>query len=90
MAKNKEIVNVDISCKQAQETDTLTKDGQRTTYTGNYKGTLTVGDAVVTVAVTFKSDDKDILESVVPLTVGAKRMLSLSVTNEDLSNHVDT
>lgn len=88
MVKKKDTVEIDLSCKQAQETDTLTKDGQRTTYTGVYRGTLPVGDNVVTVELKLKSDDKNALDGVVPLVVGATRMMSLSLTNEDLDNHV--
>ena len=90
MIKKNEVKSIDISCKQTQASDTLTKDGERTTYTGTYKGVLTVGDKAVTAELKLKCDDKDVLEDVVPLTVGATRKMELSLTNEDLDNHKET
>ena len=90
MVNKKDAVSIDLSCKQTQASDTLTKDGERTTYTGTYKGTMTVGEKVVTAELKLKSDDKDTLEGVVPLLVGATRKMELSLTNEDLDNHAET
>lgn len=81
------VKSIDLSCKQTTENDVETKDGQRTTYTGVYKGTMLAGDILVSVELKLKCDDRDALEMCVPLTVGAKRKMELSLTNEDLDNH---
>jgi hypothetical protein len=88
--KKKSTLNVDLSCKSTQASDTLTKDGERTTFTGTYKGVLNVGEKAVTVELKIKSDDKDALEECVPLVVGATRNLKLFLTDEDLDNHQET
>ena len=90
--------SIDLSCKQVNENDVLTKDGQRTTFMTLYKGSVIVPstgtdddgeptDSLVTVELKLKSDDKDALEGCVPLNVGSKRKMELSLTNEDLDNH---
>ena len=99
--KQKDTESIDLGCKQVTENDVLTKDGQRTTYTTVYKGSMTVKgtakddegelvESLITVALTLKSDDKAALECCVPLVVGAKRKMELSLTNEDLDNHQET
>lgn len=91
MVKDKKsTLDVDLSCKSTQASDTLTKDGERTTFTGTYKGVLNIGEKAVTVELKIKSDDKDTLEQCVPLTVGATRNLKLFLTSEDLNNHPET
>ena len=90
MANKKDAVSIDLSCKQTLENDIETKEGQRTTYTGTYKGSMLLGEDLVSAELKLKSDDKDALEKVVPLMVGAKRRMELSLTNEDLDNHPET
>ena len=98
LANNDKTTGVDLGCKQVTENDVLTKDGQRTTYTTVYKGSINVkgtgkdedGNSVesnVTVELKLKCDDKAGLESYSPMVVGAKRKMELSLTNEDLDNH---
>lgn len=84
---NKKKVSIDLSCKQTQENDTLMKDGERTTYSGVYKGETNVGSNVVTVELKLKSDNREALEDIVPLSIGSKRNMELGLTNEDLDNH---
>ena len=85
--KDTPILSVDLSCKKTQASDTLTSDGERTTYTGTYNGTVNIGDNAVTVELKLKADDQEALEKCAPLTVGVKRKMVLSLTNEDLDNH---
>ena len=88
--KKEDKVSIDLSCKQTQEKDTLTKDGQRTIHTALYNGDVQVEDSVVTAVLQLKSDDKGALEQIVPLMVGSRRQMDLSLTNEDLDNHPET
>ena len=98
LANNDKTEGVDLGCKQVTENDILTKDGQRTTYTTVYKGSINVKgtgkdedgnpvESMVAVELKFKCDDKPGLESYAPMVVGAKRNMKLSLTNEDLDNH---
>ena len=98
MAKEDDMQSVDLSCKQVTENDVLTKDGQRTTFMTMYKGSVIVPntgtdddgeatDSLVTVELKLKSDDKGAIEGCVPMNVGSKRKMELSLTNEDLDNH---
>jgi len=99
MAKIDNTQSIDLSCKQVNENDVLTKDGQRTTFMTLYKGSVIVSgsgsdddgeptDSLVTVELKLKSDDKEALERCVPLNVGSWRKMELSLTNEDLDNHI--
>ena len=98
MANKEDKQGVDLGCKQVTENDVLTKDGQRTTYTTVYKGSINVKgtgvdeggasvESMVAVELKLKCDDKVGLESFIPMVVGAKRKMELSLTNEDLDNH---
>ena len=98
MANNDEKQGVDLSCKQVNANDVLTKDGQRTTYTSVFKGSMNVKgtstdddgepvESMIAVELKLKCDDKVGLESLIPMVVGAKRKMELSLTNEDLDNH---
>ena len=98
MAKKDDTPSIDLGCKQVTENDVLTKDGQRTTYTTVYKGSINVKgtgtdddgvsvESMVAVELKLKCDDKVGLESYIPMVVGAKRKMDLSLTNEDLDNH---
>lgn len=85
--KDKAVKSIDLSCKQTTENDVETKDGQRTTYSAVYKGSVMIGDTLVLAQMKLTSDDRAALEMCVPLTVGTKRKMELSLTNEDLDNH---
>ena len=98
MANKNDKQCIDLGCKQVQENDVITKDGQRTTFMTMYKGSMNVKgtakdddgqpvESLITVELKLKSDDKNALEGCVPLIVGAKRKMELSLTNEDLDNH---
>lgn len=78
---------IDLSCKQTTENDVETKEGQRTTHSAVYKGTVLIGNVMVAIQLKLSSDDRAALELCVPLTVGATRKMELSRTNEDLDNH---
>jgi len=88
---------IDLICKQVQENDVITKEGQRTTFLSVYKGSMNVlmgtddegepVESLITFELKLKSDNKTALEECVPLLVGAKRKMELSLTNEDLDNH---
>jgi len=98
MADKNDKQGVDLSCKQVNANDVLTKDGERTTYTTVYKGSINVKgtgvddsgasvESMIAVELKLKCDDKVGLESLIPMVVGAKRKMELSLTNEDLDNH---
>jgi len=98
MADEKVFTSVDLTCMKKSADEVLTKNGEKNSVFVEYKGVIEVESsamdlegntikAEVSVLVKFKSADKSTLGTVVPLDIGAKRKMELSLTNEDLDNH---
>ena len=98
MAKKEVTTAVDLTCMKKSADEVLTKNGEKNSVFVEYKGVIEVesgaadleGNTIktdVAVLVKFKSNDKSTLGTVVPLDIGAKRKMELSLTNEDLDNH---
>lgn len=89
MAKNKDNVSIDITCIKTDVQNVMIQGGCRILATAIYKGDISVEDNIVSVQVKITASDEDILEQVVPFVAGATRQMDLTLTNEDLGNHVE-
>lgn len=86
MATKDDKVCIDLTCQKTSRIDVLNKDGAKETFTAVYRGTVEVGDRVVTIDAKFSADDEDVLAKTVPIKAGARRMMELGLTDEDLDN----